>query len=63
MKYPCFVKKEELSVNAPEQSPQMSPRAVWLQVGYGEGEESLEEDKAVAGCTLVSGTWKKVEGL
>lgn len=26
------------------------------------GKESLEEDKAVSGCTLVSGTWKKCGG-
>lgn len=50
-------------MDAPRQSAQMSPRGVWLQVGFGEGEESLEEEKAVSGCTVVSGTWKKVWGL
>lgn len=58
MKYPHFAKKKELSLHTPQQSSQVSPGAVWLQVGHGEG----EEDKAVPGCTLVSGTWKKCGG-
>lgn len=38
VKYPCFIKKEVLFLNTPQQSPEMSPRAARLQVGYGEGE-------------------------
>lgn len=63
VKYPYCVKKEDLTLSTPQQSPQMSPRAVWLQVGVGEGWEGLEEDKALSGCTLVSGTWKKCGGV